>query len=81
MTDKRQKYAKVKCKGIESLTKQSIFAEYSLLQKSGCDYRIYYVNIDLRDRYGISVAESQTFLLAKRPSEAMNEEKRLAFAG
>ena len=41
----------------------------------------YYVNIDLRHRYGISVAESQTFLLAKRPSEAMNEEKRLAFAG
>ena len=33
MTDKRQKAAKVKCKGIESLTKQSIFAEYSLLQK------------------------------------------------
>ena len=33
MTDKRQKAAKVKCKGIESLTKQSKFAEYSLLQK------------------------------------------------
>ena len=31
------------------------------------DYRIYYVNIDLRHQYGISVAESQTFLLAKRP--------------
>ena len=30
------------------------------------DYRIYYVNIDLRHQYGISVAESQTFLLAKR---------------
>ena len=29
--------------------------------------RIYYVNIDLRHQYGISVAESQTFLLAKRP--------------
>ena len=27
------------------------------------DYRIYYVNIDLRRQYGISVAESQTFLL------------------
>ena len=25
------------------------------------DYRIYYVNIDLRHQYGISVAESQTF--------------------
>ena len=31
------------------------------------DYRIYYVNIDLRHHYGISVAEAQTFLLAKRP--------------
>ena len=31
------------------------------------DYRIYYVNIDLHHRYGISVAESQTFLHAKRP--------------
>ena len=29
------------------------------------DYRIYYVNIDLRHQYGISVAESQTFLRAK----------------
>ena len=26
-----------------------------------------YVNIDLRHQYGISVAESQTFLRAKRP--------------
>ena len=33
MTDKRQKVAKVKCKCNESLTKQSIFVEYSLLQK------------------------------------------------
>ena len=31
------------------------------------DYRIYYVNIDLRHQYGISVAELQTFLLAIRP--------------
>ena len=31
------------------------------------DYRIYFVNIDLRHQYGISVAESQTFLRAKRP--------------
>ena len=31
------------------------------------DYRIYYVNIDLRHQYGISVAEAQTFLLAKHP--------------
>ena len=31
------------------------------------DYRIYYVNIDLRHQYGISAAESQTFLHAKRP--------------
>ena len=105
MTDKRQKAVKVKCKHDEPLTKQSIFVEYSLLQKkhlsfSGAhsqmnttlyqnwpgetedwtnlrlethDYRIYYVNIDLRPRYGISVAELQTFLLAKRPSAVMNE--------
>ena len=31
------------------------------------DYRMYYVNIDLRHQYGISAAESQTFLRAKRP--------------
>ena len=31
------------------------------------DYWIFYVNIDLRHRYGISVAESQTFFRAKRP--------------
>ena len=45
------------------------------------DYRIYYVSTDLRLQYGISVAESQTFLLAKRPSAAMSEEKRLPSAG
>ena len=33
MTEKRQKATKVKCKREESLTKQSIFVEYSLLQK------------------------------------------------
>ena len=36
------------------------------------DYQIYYVNIALRHQYGISVAESQMFLLAKRPSAAMS---------
>ena len=45
------------------------------------DYQIYYVNIDLHHQYGISVAEMQMFLLAKRPSAAMSEEKRLPFAG
>ena len=30
-------------------------------------YQIYHVNIELRHQYGISVAESQTFLLAERP--------------
>ena len=100
MTDKRQKATtSVKCKREEFLTKQSIFVEYSLLQKKHLslagarwqmnttlhqnrpedtqnwtnlylephDYRIHYVNIDLRHQYGIYVAESQTFLLAKRP--------------
>ena len=43
--------------------------------------RIYYVNIHLCHQYGVSVAESQTFLLAKRPSAAMSEKKRLPFAG
>ena len=33
------------------------------------DYRIYYVNVDLHHRYGISVAESQMFLHAKRPQQ------------
>ena len=31
------------------------------------DYRIHFLSIDLRHQYGISVAESQTFLRAKRP--------------
>ena len=31
------------------------------------DYQFYYVNIDLRHQYGISAAESQTFLRAKLP--------------
>ena len=35
----------------------------------------------LRHQYEISVAESQTFLLVKRPSVAMSEEKRLLFVG
>ena len=35
----------------------------------------------MRHQYGISIAESQTFLLVKRPSAAMSEEKRLPFAG
>ena len=33
MTDKRQKATQVKCKHEQSLTKQSILVEYSLLQK------------------------------------------------
>ena len=33
MTDKKQKATKVKCKREESLTKQSIFLEYGLLEK------------------------------------------------
>ena len=43
------------------------------------DYRVYYVNIDLRHQYGISVAEAQASLLAKRPwlLTAMNKERRL----
>ena len=31
------------------------------------EYQIYYVNIDSCHQYGISVAEAQTFLLAKHP--------------
>ena len=38
MTDKRQKATKVKCKRDESLTKQSIFVEYSLLQNKHLSY-------------------------------------------
>ena len=37
--------------------------------------------IDLHHQYGISVVESQMFLLAKGPSAAMSDEKRLPFAG
>ena len=35
----------------------------------------------MRHQYGISVAEAQTFLLVKRPSAAISEEKSLPFAG
>ena len=88
MTDKRQKATKAKCKRDESLTKQPIFVEYSLLLKKhlslgGAHSQMitipkstrrnvklnkftfetpwlpdYYINIDLRHQYGISVAES-----------------------
>ena len=40
-------------------------------------YQIYYVNIDLRHLYGISVAEKQTFLLAKRPCHGSRGEERV----
>ena len=33
------------------------------------NYQMYYVNIDLYDQYGISAAESQTFLRAKHPQQ------------
>ena len=32
------------------------------------DYRVNYVNIDLRHQYGISAAKAQTSLIVKRPS-------------
>ena len=97
MTDKRQKAAKVKWKAMNLWVNIWVFwssfaDEHNTLPKSTrrnvnieqiCiwNYRIYYVNIDLRHQYGISVAESQTLLLAKRPSAAMSEEKRLPSAG
>ena len=34
MTDKRQKATKVKCKREESVTKQSMFVEYTLLEEA-----------------------------------------------
>ena len=45
------------------------------------DYRIYYVNIDLRHQFGIFVTGLQTFLLVKHPSAVMSEEECLPFAG
>ena len=38
------------------------------------DYRINYVNIDLHHQYGISVAETQTSLLANNPSAKVEGE-------
>ena len=38
------------------------------------DYRINYVNIDLRHQYGIPVADAQTSLLVKHPQRL--EERR-----
>ena len=45
------------------------------------DHQINFVNIDLHHQYGISVAESQTFLLKKHPQVARSEEKQMFFAG
>ena len=39
------------------------------------DCRIYYVNINLRHHYGISAAESQAFLRAKRPPGPSGEQR------
>ena len=44
------------------------------------DYRIHYVNIDLRHQYGISVAESQTFLRTKRPQRRRRKQKEWMFS-
>ena len=44
------------------------------------DYQIYYVDIDLRHQYGISVTESQTFLRVKRPQRRRGG-KTAIFAG
>ena len=46
------------------------------------DYRINYVNIDLRQQYGIFVAKTQTSLLAKHPyrrGERLFSPKQLSF--
>ena len=40
---------------------------WTILYLEPHDYQIYNVNIDLSHQYGISAAESQTFLRAKRP--------------
>ena len=40
------------------------------------DCRIYYVNINLHHQEGISVAESQTFLRAKRPQRRIARRNR-----
>ena len=42
---------------------------------------LYYVNIDLRHQYRISVAESQTFLSAKRPQRRKERGETDVFAG
>ena len=49
---------------------------------SPSDYRIYYVNTDLRHQYGIFAAETQTFLRPKRPHASGEEPGETAvFAG
>ena len=46
------------------------------------NYRIYYVNIDLRHQYGIFAAETQRFLRTKRPHASGEERGETAvFAG
>ena len=88
MTDKRQKATR--CKRDESLTKQSIserniysfFLEeaFSNLLELVRRWTINFINIDLLHQYGISLAEAQTSLLAKRPSGEEREETAV-FAG
>ena len=51
--------------------------EQIILQLEPHDYWIYYVNIDLRHQYGISVSESQTFISTKTSPVEGSEEKWL----
>ena len=41
------------------------------------NYQIHYVNIDLHYQHGISVAESQTFLLTKRPQRQEMSKRKI----
>ena len=91
MTEKRQKTPMVRWKHDKSLTKQSILEEYNFLynyfflEEAFANllelvrrWTINHINIDLRHQYGISLAEAQTSLLAKRPKRrSRSGEKRL----
>ena len=54
---------------------------WSILHLEPHDFRIYYVNIDLRQLYGISVADSQTFLASRNVPSGEERGETDVFAG
>ena len=45
------------------------------------NYQIYYVNVDIRHQYGISLADSQTFGSSRNAPSGEEGEETAVFAG